>query len=224
MSLEFGGAGAHAVRDEWLSQVRPVVAQIRAQETGRIILADIERSPRVVRIVPFNRDDYHDWGFNNAVTYRGNPSSAGTLNGSPAAGTGAEVHFSVGNVNGRGVQMLPDEVLCHELCHAVRCIRGVMDYSVNTHGNRVNQPMSGGFDTVEEFFAAMVTSVYSSQLHRPPLGNHRLAILRDPRLLRRPPYSTRLRDFWRWMRDFLELIAAIPAERARFNPFRDIQV
>jgi hypothetical protein len=85
----------------------------------------------------------------------------------------------------------------------------------------VLQPIAS-FGNVEEFFSAMVASVHSSELGRAALGNHGQWPLRDPAVLQRPPYSTRLREVWTRMPLFAADLAAIPPAVAAFNPFRDV--
>jgi len=114
-----------------------------------------------------------------------------------------------------------NEVLLHELAHALRQINGAERYSRDAAGNRVLLPMAS-FENVEEFFAVMVASVHSSELGRAALGNHGQWRLRDPNVLQRPPYSTRLRQIWQRMPRFAAGMAAIPVNVAAFNPFRDV--
>ena len=174
-----------------------------------------------MRIVPTTRAEAQAGGFNNAIANPLNDAGAGTFGGGGAAGgSGSEIQFSTWNLRNRGIQGRNDEVLMHELCHALRQVYGVERYVRTASGGRDILPMSGGYNNVEEFFAAMVTSVYSSELGRRPLGNTQDASIRDPDRLRNPPFSTRLRDFQRRMPDFVANMQSIPRELARFNPFR----
>ena len=84
------------------------------------------------------------------------------------------------NLRNRGIQGRNDEVLLHELCHSLRQISGVERYRRTRGGGVTPLEMSGGFANIEEFFAVMVTSVYSSELGRRPLGNTQDASLSDP--------------------------------------------
>ena len=56
----------------------------------------------------------------------------------------------------------PDEVLCHELVHAMRHTQGELD----------RRPMGDGFDKVDEFHAIMVANIYCSERGRPLRRNH----------------------------------------------------
>ena len=103
------------------------------------------------------------------------------------------------------------EVLLHEFVHALRAMSG----------REIGLPMGRGFDTQEEFFAILVTNIYTSER-----GRHRQ--------LRADHMSTPLitpRD-WRTDREFQALIRAVRTShpslvhrlarvRADFNPFAD---
>lgn len=56
----------------------------------------------------------------------------------------------------------PDEVLCHELVHAMRHTQGELDRT----------PMGDDFDKVDEFHAIMVANIYCSERGRPLRRNH----------------------------------------------------
>ncbi|MCL2713376.1 MAG: hypothetical protein FWD68_01955 [Alphaproteobacteria bacterium] len=55
-----------------------------------------------------------------------------------------------------------DEVLFHELVHAMRQIRGLVFLGL----------LRDGFQNEEEFIAILLTNIYSSETHRPPRSNH----------------------------------------------------
>jgi len=55
-----------------------------------------------------------------------------------------------------------DEVLFHELVHAMRQIRGLIYLGIPRDG----------FQNEEEFIAILLTNIYSSETHRPPRSNH----------------------------------------------------
>ena len=223
MTLEIRSVGNVRQQKVYRGTVAPLLKQIQRTRTGQIVLQRIERSPRRVRIVPTGRQELRDGGFNNAVANPRHERAAGTLGaGSPAAGTGSEIQFTVRNLRNRGIQGRNDETLLHELCHSLRQINGVERFRRSPGGGVAPRAMSGGFVNIEEFFAAMVTSVYSSELGRRPLGNTQDASIRDPSMLENPPFSTRLREFQSRMPDFVREMRAISAEQASFNPFRDV--
>ena len=223
MALEIRSVGTAAQQAAYKATVLPLLRQIRLTQTGAIVLRRIEASPRLVRIVPTTRRELRDGGFNNAVANPMNERSSGTLGvGSPAAGTGSEIQFSIRNLRNRGIQGRNDEVLLHELCHSLRQINGVERYQRGSGGRWEPRAMAGGYGNVEEFFAAMVTSVYSSELGRRPLGNTEDASIRDPSRLNNAPFSTRLRNFQSRMPGFVRELQGISAQQAQFNPFRDV--
>lgn len=216
MTLHIRSRGTAAQQARYGQEIEGVLGQIRPTRTGTIVLEHIERSPHRVTIVPYTDGD------RNAEAVPGNWRASGTVGrGRPAAGTGSRVRFSLrmSAMPPNWPQGNPGEVLVHELAHALRQVTGTERYRAGGSGDLL--PMAS-FENVEEFFAAMVASVYSSELRRPPLGNHGQWRLRDPAVLLRPPYSTRIQDFRVRMRDFCADMAGIPATVATFNPFRDV--
>jgi hypothetical protein len=103
----------------------------------------------------------------------------------------------------------PAEILLHELVHALRMMAGRMDYVALGHR----------FDTREEFFAILVTNMYSSERgpFRPLRADHSRGNLADPQTWRdNPELQTLIRN----------LCASSPALANRlmrlklpFNPF-----
>ena len=224
MTLEIRSGGNVRQQAAYRQSVGPLLKQIVRTRTGQFVIRRIEGSPRRVRIVPTTRQELRAGGFNNAVAIPMHRPVAGTLGaGSPAAGTGSEIQFTVRNLRNRGIQGRNDEVLLHELCHSLRQISGVQRYR-RTRGGGVPPfvEISGGFANIEEFFAAMVTSVYSSEVGRRPLGNTQDASLNDPTRLQNPPFSTRLREFQLRMPNFVREMRTISMQQASFNPFRDV--
>jgi hypothetical protein len=74
------------------------------------------------------------------------------LNGRPI--TGSQLNF----VHKHSPGMKPDEVLCHELLHAARYLGG--DFS------KIPIPSMPGYEDEEEYFAILVTNIYSSEKGR----------------------------------------------------------
>ena len=216
MTLQIRSRGTAAQQARYRQEIEDVLAQARITRTGTILLGHIERSPRQVTIEPYTG------GGRNAEAVPGNWRAAGTtMRGRPGRGTTSRVGFSVrmSTMPPNWPQGNPGEVLVHELSHALRQITGTERYVAGSSGTAL--PMAS-FGDVEEFFAAMVASVYSSELRRPPLGNHGQWVLRDPDVLARPPFSTRIRDFRLSMAAFCGDLARIGADVAPFNPFRDV--
>lgn len=105
----------------------------------------------------------------------------------------------------------PDEVLVHELVHAIRVMKGLQSY----------RHMGGLWTDVEEFFAIAVANVYSSEIGRPLVGSHSTPtlILSHVRNFRRMYNYDELMDTMaREMPDFCADLATL---RTRFNPFRN---
>ncbi len=218
MTLRIDSRGSQEQQNAYRRAIEAVLLNVRRTRTGRIVITYIERSARIVTIVPYTS------GGRNAEAVPGSQAASGTFSSERVArGTNSRVRFSVGSsvMPANWPQGSSDEVLVHELSHALRQINGAERYSRNAAGARVLLPIAS-FENVEEFFAAMVASVHSSELGRAALGNHGQWRLRDPDVLQRPPFSTRLRQIWVRMPQFAADMAAIPANVAAFNPFRDV--
>ena len=216
MTLQIRSRGTAAQQARYRQEIERVLLRVRPTRTGTILLGHIERSPHRVTIVPYTDGDI------NAEAVPGSWRASGTVGrGRSAAGTGSRVRYSVrmSTMPPNWPQGNPGEVLVHELAHALRQITGTERY--RARGSQDLLPMAS-FENVEEFFAAMVASVYSSELRLPPLGNHGQWVLRDPDVLNHPPFSTRIRDFRVRMRAFCTEMAGIPPAVATFNPFRDV--
>lgn len=215
MSLRIDSRGTPDQQARYRREVEAVRAQIRRTRTGRILLKHIDHeATHEVVIVPYTDAD------RNAEAVPGSWAAAGTASATRVArGTTSRVRFSVGRsvMPPNWPQGTADEVLVHELAHALRQITGTQRY----RGGQLLRIAS--FGNVEEFFAAMVASVYSSELGRPPLGNHGQWRLRNPDVLQRKPYSTRLRETRTRMPLFCEEMSRIPPQVAAFNPFRDVR-
>lgn len=222
MTLEIRSRGTPAQQAAYEGTIRPLLTTIRGTTTGQIVIRMLEGSAHRVRIVPFGRNDYAEFGFNNAIAMPMSNSCGSFGSERTGRGSGSNISFSVGNLRNRGVQGQNDEVLLHELCHSLRQVSGAQRLRRTAQGGVSLVSMEGGYDNIEEFFAAMVASVYSSERGRRPLGNHNASGLPDPTVLQRPPFSTRLRDFHRRMPEFTRAMAAIPPTTATFNPFRDV--
>lgn len=213
MSLRIVSQGPLALQRRYETQINRVLATVRRTKTGKILLRHIERSDRCVMIEPYTGADH------NAFAAPGSELSSGTLSRrSTAAGTNSHLSFSVNrsHLPVAAPQSRADEVLVHELAHALRQMTGTELYRRDATGARVLRSVVS-FGTVEEFFSAMVGSVYSSELGLPPLGNHGVWPLRNPRVLEERPYSTYLRSFAERMPRFVADIAEV---ETGFNPFR----
>lgn len=101
------------------------------------------------------------------------------------------------------------EVLLHELVHADRMMSGRMNYLAVGHG----------FDTREEFFAVLVTNMYSSErgAFRPLRADHGTGLLADPETWRLSS------EFQTYVRDLSAsspgLALRLMRVKTAFNPF-----
>lgn len=101
------------------------------------------------------------------------------------------------------------EALLHELVHADRMMSGRMNYL----------PMGHRFDTREEFFAVLVTNMYSSERgpHRPLRADHFRGLLGDPDSWRtNPEFQTLIRDL---TNSSPGLALRLVRVKCAFNPF-----
>jgi hypothetical protein len=145
----------------------------------------------------------------------GGPNRKGTGRGSDA-----EIFFSPERLRLGGPGMNPDEVLFHEMVHAVRAIQGV---STSTF------KMGGGYDNAEEFAAVVVTNVYMSEKKQTALrANHGSRVLPNPeKFLDSPdvpaPGARGLLGSFRLRQPtFFAALAGIAPNVAAFNPFRQL--
>lgn len=165
--------------------VRTAITQIGKTLVGKILLDWIERGPNV-HVEPHPSRDPHF-----AETLATNPPDGHRL--------GAPVHQFTGIPNARGtgrpsrarILFTPahfyrysphsphrerragthvDEVMLHELVHALRCQHGLLD----------GTPMGGtlqGYDYFEEYCAYVVENMYESELRRWLAGSHRAGVV-----------------------------------------------
>lgn len=218
MHIEIRAYGTPQQERDFHAEISPILARIRASWSGFLVLRRIHDSDRRCRIVPY----LGEFGANNAFARPFNRLGAGSFSRERrGGGSGSEVHFSPSTRLQNRVQWRNDEVLLHELCHSMRQVMGLQRYRRNATGGVGFVPMAS-FENIEEFFAAIVTSVYSSEHGRPALGNHGSWPLPDQERLRDRPFSTRLREIGERMPDFVTDMQEIPRTVAAFNPFRDI--
>ena len=215
MAITIRSGGSQASQQKFKVSIEALLSQIRMAKTGRILLRRLYDASYDVIIEP-NLDP---GGFNNAYESAASHVHAGNAVLNKAArGTRSIVEFSPNRLSRRQNLGAPHEVLFHELAHSLRTVTGRTRY--DSSGNL--KKMSGDYGNVEEFFAIMLTNVYSSELKRPVFGNHGMWKLKSMDQLRKPPFDRRLRDFAVSMPDLCRELAAIPAKEVAFNPFRDI--
>jgi hypothetical protein len=160
-NIEIDGADASFVQlDSSRNQVEDyqhsVLAQLRRiaeTNTGRLVLGAIQGSaPLQIKIVPTNVST---------------ESAAVRLGNLLVVGYRA---ISVGNfgfVQASGPGTAPDEILFHELIHCVRHLRTWGDVNYYRFLR-----MGNGFENIEEFYAVLVSNMYSSETRRPLRRDH----------------------------------------------------
>jgi hypothetical protein len=122
-------------------------------ETGHAIVSPIVRArSRTVTIV---FGDRLDWCGARPL----DPAQAGP----GGHGSDVEIEFSTNRWNTLGVPLdlgdagaSPDELLLHELVHALHMVRGGV----------VREPAEDSFEYREDFYAILITNIYSSNLNR----------------------------------------------------------
>jgi len=217
MAIFIHSRGPQRIQDRYRESIERVLRDIELTRTGKIVLKYNRQDRHRVIISP-----YLDAGGPNAFATAGNFLSSGTFSANRiASGSGSRIEFSVARSTfpENTPQGRADEVLLHELSHSLRTITGTQRLS----GRRSTATFlaMASYETVEEFFAAMVASVHSSELGRAILGNHGRWPLRNPEVLKTPPFSTRMRQICERMPEFAGDMALIPETVAPFNPFRD---
>jgi hypothetical protein len=222
-------------RDRHERTMQKLLAEIAASRCGAALLAQSNASASFnISILPMDfvssRDmwvKYH----NNAIStsdgidsrvigmYAGTAADGSNLTGS-GFGSSAEIFFSPERLKRTGPGMKPDEVLFHEIVHAVRALQGVMTLSFK---------MGRDYDNDEEFAAVVVTNVYLSEKKQTALrANHASGVLRNPdKFLDSPdvpaPGARMLLSGFRLRQPtFFEALAKIDRPTAAFNPFRQL--
>jgi len=213
MRIEIRSRGTQRQQQTFETSIQTIINTIRTRNSGRILLTRLQASNKRVLIYPYTQSDRDNMG-HNAYAQARNFSAANRGRHGPGRGSASEVHFSPGMWRGQRVQSETDEVLFHELCHSLRQVNGLQRFASGNYRHIAS------FENVEEFFAAMVTSVYSSESNRPALGNHGFWRLPSEDVLLRRPYSTWINNFKTAMPDFTRELAAISPRVATFNPFQ----
>ena len=225
------------VHEHWTVKELDLIAH---RATGRAVLGEIAAtSPRVVTILPFV--EIADYGIN--ATTNGTNASAATATGMPiitsttrrgrpnykngsgsGAGSDSVIDYSAtmwteygpARLSGtRGPGFEPDEVLIHELVHAAREMRGV-EYLL---------PVTGGYDTQEEFLGVVVTNIYLSEKGQTVFArNHGTGVLKHPEAFLdariHPSPRVLLERFRLAQPAFWDALVRIGPAAARFNPVR----
>jgi len=115
----------------------------------------------------------------------------------------------------------PDEVLFHEMVHASRAMKGVMDPTFVNHD----------YGNQEEYLAITLSNIYRSEKGQQVLrGTHKGAVpmtaetrdhfLDNSQGVNLPPMQL-LDNFNQSQPEFYKAVADVPPDRAKFNPVRD---
>jgi hypothetical protein len=173
----FPSAEAKAARDKWETEVDKVVTRLSEKTASWCVMNALYRSGKKLTIVP--RKDFDC----NSTTYPGNTQAAarsGTeaehcsaavkgTNAGIGGGTDSKIDFSPaqfatqGKCSWGGAGRDADEILCHELCHAMR-------YGLGQRNACFTSP--AGWGDYEEFVAIVLTNVYSSETNRTLRKDH----------------------------------------------------
>lgn len=238
----------HWDSQRWEDAVARTFARVMSNRVGRIVVGAIARPVRIVPFPDHNDlNAFASSNFNRGGTLRGEPqfycsdirrtrNVVETGRPIPRAprGTGrgasALVEFTpmlwprdpfprlMPRRRTTAFRVWADEVLLHEIFHAMESTRGVSSC----------RGIGFGYDTYTEFTSITTTNVYRSHFHRPIRDNHHGFNRRVSPLLN--PFQTDPRRVaelawlaqWRGMLpDVFDAIAALPASYAPYNPCRD---
>ena len=176
---------AGAQRPDWseeayLDAVEATFRQVTSSVVGSYVVRFIEMTQNKVRVYPEPQDRDPDLPpYVRPLTGGGSAAH----DGSPGARSDADLFFTPGEYRlfrrqvalDMGPGRFADELLIHELVHALRCTWGLLDHSALVGCMR-------RFDDFEEFCAITVTNLYRSELHRPLIAFHAVgSIRRDER-------------------------------------------
>jgi hypothetical protein len=231
------GTDSYPTAHEYENALTMILNRITRWASGNALIREIERTPRILKIVPL--------AFGNFNAYTGPVSSSGgTAKGATVKdGEGKPVGEVPVTGFGTGTSCIlqfdpvtwiayckdgikhkcdnagakPDEVLVHEMTHATRAMRGLLN----------SMPLGSNYDTEEEFLAILVANIYISESGRPEdlrLDHHGSAQLRDNTdaafLPARDPNAYRYRLIDQFIRQQPKLTADLARVQCPFNPLR----
>jgi hypothetical protein len=238
-------------QDKYRSDVLEQLGLIGRRQTGKAVLAEIASAKsRQLTITPFHSDDADatdaeavgdkdedatPLGFavrdGDGIKLPGKGQGTGT-------GTSSTIDYTPGmwgpsgTAHAQGPGSLPDEILCHELVHAGRQMKGV----------QYNKKVSDFYQNEEEYVAVVVTNIYMSEKKQTKLRASHFSekikkgdktvgkkfqaladaehFLDNPQNVTPPPYQLmekiRLRQGSLW-----NALLGIGPSLAAFNPARD---
>ena len=231
------GSDSYPTAHDYESAISMILNRITKWASGTALIREIERTPRILKIVPLSMDDVN--------AYAGPASGQGATpkgailrdgDGKPlgdvpvtgfGTGTSSILQFNPVtwiNYCKDGIKhkcdnagAKPDEVLAHEMTHATRQMRGLLN----------SMPLGSNYDTEEEFLAILVANIYISESGRPEdlrLDHHTSNQLRDNTdatfLPTRDPNAYRYRLIEQFIRQQPKLTADLARVPCPFNPIR----
>lgn len=173
----FPSAEAKAARDKWENSVDDLIAALSKKHVGWAVMKALHDSGHTLNIVPNPAKDC------NATTYPNSAQDAAKKgaeaehcskeakgsNLGTGKGTSSKITFSPGQWVKNGQCAVGaagrdgDEILLHEMCHAMRYAAGMRTSCFET-------PV--GFGDYEELVAVTITNVYSSETNRTLRRDH----------------------------------------------------
>ncbi|HEY3741108.1 MAG TPA: M91 family zinc metallopeptidase [Bryobacteraceae bacterium] len=234
--------------DGYETDIMLLLSRIRWTFAGWALLRDIQRTDKMMLVIPWNELPYLDkreWkGFNATsgsvyvpkIDDKPGPVNMDTVYNTKA-GYNALVRFNPDMWTGEALAYVgfiakpadfkqapgvgKDEILLHEMVHGLRQLRGTTDS---------HKPADApNMDTVEEFMAIVLSNVYRSELKRPGLraDHHGFAPLpaaqEDPAVfLSQAGVSgeSNLSRMQQFKRENPNLCADMKLSPAKFNPFK----
>jgi hypothetical protein len=216
-------------------QMMTMLKEIASRAAGNALLSETNETGHTIMILPIDFVPtaskwvkYHTNAIasaDSAIRSTLPGMAAGTRkSGNIAKGTGtgsdSEIYFSPERLRPGGPGFNPDEILFHEMVHAVRDTQGA-----STSGYKLGE----GYDNAEEFAAVVTTNVYMSEKKQTALrADHGRGTLQQPeKFLDSPqvpaPGARGLLSMFRLRQPRLfASLAAIDRGTAAFNPFRQL--
>jgi hypothetical protein len=234
----FSSSESERRADQWELDVDRILTNLSKRHSSWAVLRTLSDTRKTILIEPELEQAC------NSTTYPGDDQDAARTgaaaqhcskeiegdNAGTGQGTDCRITFmpsswAKGGCSAKGAGRDMDEILFHELCHAMRYASGRREDCFDT---------PEGFKGYEEFVAVTITNVYSSETTRPLRRNHNGFDLLPPttRLLHKgKPVAVDLHDpckFCNWFRPQLEnikkyqrpLVDKLSSYRSiKWNPF-----
>ena len=209
---------------EYERQVGAMLGAVRATATGRTLLSFFALRRHNVWIIPpggnQSRVEADAGAVDPVAAFRRNFDLRSALDGRVdprrrlGAGTGSDSLLRFHPIHWNyppGRFDTPEEVLVHELFHAMR----------QTFGALRNTPLDGDFDTVEELYSIFVQNMYANERNLPLRATHHRAssnVSPDHSIAHNPRFRAPMRDLAAMMPTIVNELANV---RTPYNPFRD---